>query len=176
MPTTILTVPGLHCSGPDHWQSHFERELPNCFRVEQADWETPVCRDWIRTLDEAVQKHGNDVVLAAHSLACGTVAHWAGKYQRAITGALLVGPSDVEAPSYPPGTTGFAPMSLAKLPFPTIVVASRDDRFVTFERAKYFAECWGSELEDAGQAGHINTDAGYGRWPRGIELLRKLSG
>jgi predicted alpha/beta hydrolase family esterase len=25
---------------------------------------------------------------------------------------------------------------------------------VTFERAQYFANCWGSELEDAGDAGH----------------------
>ena len=84
------------------------------------------------------------------------------------------GPSDVEAPTYPFGTTGFKPMALQRLPFPTIVVASRNDQFVTFERAQFFASCWGSELEDAGNAGHLNTDAGYGPWPRGKELLRRL--
>ena len=176
MPTTILTVPGLYSSGPDHWQSHFERELENCLRVEQAEWITPVCRDWIAVLDDAIERHGNDVVLAAHSLGCCSVAHWAAKYKRTIVGALLVGPSDVEAPTYPSGTTGFSPMPLGRLPFPTITVASRDDRYVSFERAQFFASCWGSEVEDAGNAGHLNTDTGYGAWPRGKELVCKLIG
>ena len=174
MRTTILTIPGLYTSGPEHWQSHFERELECCTRVEQSDWITPVCTDWISVLDAAIRHHGDRVVLAAHSLGCATVAHWAGRYQREIRGALLVGPSDVEAPSYPSGTTGFTPMPLDRLPFPTIVVASRNDQFVTFERAQYFANCWGAALEDAGNAGHLNADSGYGPWPRGKELLSEL--
>jgi predicted alpha/beta hydrolase family esterase len=61
------------------------------------------------------------------------------KYQRIIKGASVVGPSDVEAPSYPPGHTGFAPMPTIQLPFPSIVIASSNDEYVTMERAKYFA-------------------------------------
>ena len=175
MPPTILIIPGLQNSGPDHWQSHFERELEGCLRVEQSEWNAPVCDEWISVIDRAVQEHGDRAVLAAHSLGCTTVAHWAARYKRVIAGALLVGPSDVEAPTYPSGTTGFTPMSLERLPFPTIVVASRNDQFVTFERAQYFANCWGSELEDAGDAGHLNADSGYGPWPRGKELLRRLT-
>jgi hypothetical protein len=174
MPPTILIIPGLHNSGPDHWQSHFERELDGCTRVEQSDWITPLCSDWIRALDAAIQQHGNRVVLAAHGLGCATVAHWATRYKREIAGALLVAPSDVEAPSYPSGTRGFTPMPLDRLPFSTIVVASRNDSYLTFERAQFFASCWGSELEDAGNAGHLNTDAGYGPWPQGQELVRRL--
>jgi uncharacterized protein len=174
MSPAILTIPGLYSSGPDHWQSHFERDLDRCTRVGQSDWITPVCTDWIRVLDAAIQCHGNNVVVAAHSLGCATVAHWAARHDRAIIGALLVAPSDVEAPSYPSGTAGFTPMPLARLPFRTIVVASRDDPYLTFERARYFASCWGSEFEDAGNAGHLNTDAGYGAWPRGEALIRKL--
>jgi predicted alpha/beta hydrolase family esterase len=176
MRTTILIIPGLHNSGPEHWQSHFERELEGPVRVEQAEWNTPVCRDWTSVLDSAIQHYGSNVVLVAHSLGCATVAHWAARYKREITGALLVGPSDVEAPTYPSGTTGFTPMPLDRLPFPAIVVASRNDPFVTFERAQFFASCWGSAIEDAGDAGHLNTDAGYGPWPRGKELLRRFMG
>ena len=29
----ILTVPGLYGSGPDHWQSRWERTLRQCLRV-----------------------------------------------------------------------------------------------------------------------------------------------
>jgi serine hydrolase len=75
MRTTILIIPGLHNSGSDHWQSHFERELDGCTRVEQSDWTSPVCSDWINVLDTAIQHHGDRVVLAAHSLGCATVAH-----------------------------------------------------------------------------------------------------
>lgn len=171
---TILIIPGLHNSGPDHWQSHFERELDGCIRVQQENWDTPVCRDWIATVDAAVSSRGDDVLLVAHSLGCSTVAHWAAKYKRVVKGALLVGPSDVEAPSYPPGTSGFAPIALDRLPFPSIVVASRNDPFVSFERAQCFASCWGSQLDDVGNALHINTESGHGPWPHGKELLGRL--
>ena len=77
------------------------------------------------------------VVFAAHSLGCALVAHWAAssKQLTRVRGALLVAPSDVEAPSYPAGTVGFAPMPLRKLPFSSIVVASSDDEYVAPERA-----------------------------------------
>ncbi|MBC7832417.1 MAG: alpha/beta hydrolase, partial [Hyphomicrobium sp.] len=41
-----LIVPGLHGSGPDHWQSWFERQIPNCVRVIQGDWASPNLQLW----------------------------------------------------------------------------------------------------------------------------------
>ncbi|WP_333820573.1 alpha/beta hydrolase [Ohtaekwangia sp.] len=32
----------------------------------------------------------------------------------------------------------------------------------------------GSELVSVGPAGHINVAAGFGNWPQGIELLKRL--
>ena len=115
-----------------------------------------------------------EVILIGHSLACCTIVRWAEKYRRIIKGALLVGPSDVEAPSYPPGTTGFSPMPSYKLPFPSIVIASSNDKYVTMERANYFAGNWGSELINAGDLGHINSSSNLGNWPFGISQLQKL--
>jgi len=91
-----------------------------------------------------------------------------------VRGALLVAPSDPEGPSYPEGPTGFAPMPLQRLPFPSIVVASRDDQYVTIERAREYATAWGSELVDVGDAGHINSSSGLGSWPAGYGLLQRL--
>ena len=65
-------------------------------------------------------------------------------------------------------------MPMARLPFPSIVVASRDDPYVDFSRAETFAKAWGAELADAGKAGHINSSAGYGEWPAGEQLLTRL--
>jgi SAM-dependent methyltransferase len=91
-----------------------------------------------------------------------------------VRGALLVAPSDPDAPSYPVGPTGFAPMPMARLPFPTILVASTDDQYVTPARARAFAEAWGSAFVDAGAGGHLNGASGLGRWHDGYALLERL--
>ena len=173
-----LILPGLYDSGPGHWQTLWEESDPTCRRVNQAEWDRPRCADWVATLDDAVAHSADPVVLVAHSSACGLVAHWARDASSAnlarVRGALLVAPSDPEGPNYPEGPTGFAPMPLARLPFPSIVVASRDDEYVTIERAREYAEAWGSELVDMGDAGHINGSSGLGSWPVGYGLLQRL--
>jgi uncharacterized protein len=144
-------------------------------RVEQADWETPRCSDWVAQLDAAVQKAGAQALLVAHSAACALVAHWVAAHGHKVRGALLVGPSDTEAPSYPVGPTGFAPMPLVRLPFASTVVASADDPYVSLERAGFFARSWGSRFVNVGSAGHVNTASGLGSWPAGLELLEELN-
>ena len=65
-------------------------------------------------------------------------------------------------------------MPLDRLPFPSIVVASTDDPYVTLERARQFAERWGSRLVTVADAGHINGQSGLGDWPAGFALLQEL--
>jgi predicted alpha/beta hydrolase family esterase len=171
---SILIHPGLGNSGPQHWQSLWEREY-NFTRIEQRDWDAPVCADWIATINEYIQEHDpKDIILVGHSLACSTIAYWAQKYNVNIKGALLVAPSDTEADTYPPGTFGFKPVPLIKLPFPSIVVASTDDYYVTLDRATKFANAWGSELINIGKAGHINVASGFGQWDAGLQILKSL--
>jgi uncharacterized protein len=179
MPKPItLILPGLSSSGPEHWQSHWERIDPSCRRVEQAEWEAPRCADWVATLDAAISSAAGPVVLVAHSSSCGMVAHWARGATAArrarVRGALLVAPSDPEGPSFPAGPTGFAPMPLDRLPFRSIVVASTNDIYVTAERAREYAAAWGSEFVDVGAAGHVNAASGLADWPFGRGLLARL--
>ncbi|CAN5635543.1 alpha/beta hydrolase [soil metagenome] len=172
--STILILPGLGNSGEGHWQTIWQQQF-GFEKIEQSDWETPVCDVWIETIDAAVMQHDlNNIILVAHSLANTTVAAWFKKYNRKIKGALLVAPSDTEAETYPPGTTGFNPMCLDKLPFNSITVMSEDDVYVIPARAKYFADCWGSKLVSIGNAGHINVTAGYGKWEEGLQYLSEL--
>jgi predicted alpha/beta hydrolase family esterase len=172
--STILIVPGLGNSGEQHWQSIWEKEH-KLSRIQQSDWETPVCADWIANINKAVDQHDPaNVILVGHSLACAAIAYWAQQYPVKIKGALLVALSDTEADSFPTGTAGFAPMPLIKLPFPTIAVASANDYYVTIQRAQQFATAWGSELINIGEAGHINSDSGFGRWEEGLEILKRL--
>ena len=172
--STIILVPGLGNSDEKHWQTHWEKKY-HFERVNQHDWDTPNYSDWTETLHKTVTKYNPaNVLLVGHSLACATIAGWAGKYKTIIKAALLVAPADTEASDFPPVTTGFRPMPLQKLAFPSVVVASTNDEYVTLARAQYFAECWGSRFVNIGAAGHINSESDLKEWPAGLALLRQL--
>lgn len=173
--TSVLTVPGLGGSGPNHWQTLWEH-APNIRRVEQRDWNDPVLVEWVARLDRAVTQARAPVVLVAHSLGVALVNHWAGHAPGRVKGALLVAPADVDSKDHPPEAQRFGPMPLAPLPFPSIVVASENDPFMSSGRARYFADAWGSRFVNVGKLGHINADSGLGRWEDGFALLNELQG
>jgi uncharacterized protein len=174
---SVLIIPGLGDSGPQHWQSLWEASHPEYQRVRQADWEHPSCSDWVSKLDAAISSASQPIVLVAHSMGCIAVVQWAattGNGNQRVASALLVAPPDVEAETIPVGPTGFAPCPLIRLPFKSMVVASTNDPFATLERARRFAEAWGSESVILESAGHINAASGYGPWREGERLLDKL--
>ncbi|HEU6456420.1 MAG TPA: alpha/beta hydrolase, partial [Roseateles sp.] len=63
----VLLLPGWQNSGPDHWQSRWERRYGDR-RVEQHDWDWPRRGDWMARLDEVLLESEVPAVLAAHSL------------------------------------------------------------------------------------------------------------
>ena len=173
--TRFFIVPGLGNSGPDHWQTLFERQHPNFTRVQQRSWDAPDRAEWVTTLEQALAGEDlSQVVLIAHSLGCPTVAHWASTYGHRIKGALLVAPVDAETEAFAAlAPVGFGPLPLQRLPFPSKVVTSTTDPWVSEARARQFAEAWGSELVVLGDAGHINVASGHGDWPAGLALLQE---
>ncbi len=129
----------------------------------------------------AVADAEHEVVLVGHSTGALLVAFWAEHAAREwpallprVRGALLVAPSDPDGPAYPSGPEGFTPVPQAPLPFPSIVVASTNDEYVTSDRAHAFAASWGSRFVDIGAAGHINGASGLGDWQEGWALLEEL--
>ena len=183
MSSPVLILPGLGNSGPEHWQSHWEHRDPGCVRVAQQEWDAPNRAEWVATLAEAIARVTEPVVLVGHSTGCTLVAHWVAAAQTqpdparrlaAVRGALLVAPSDPTGLHYPPGPEGFAPVPLGRLPFPSIVVASTNDPYVTIERARDYASAWGASLIVLEDAGHINVASGHGAWAEGFDLLAQL--
>lgn len=175
----FLAVPGRGDSKPDHWLSHWCHAFPNSSRVLQANWEKPDPEDWIARLDAAVAGAPRRVVILGHSLAVATTVKWAqhaNDTQLAkVAAAFLVAASNVEDPD--PSfdlIRPFAPMPMQRLPFPSMVVASRTDPRVTFARARECAAAWGSDFADAGDLGHMGNEAKLGLWPDGLLLLGRL--
>lgn len=175
MECDVIVLAGLWNSGPQHWQTLWEQKHPEWKRAPHRDWNNPECDEWVAEVNAAIAQSEGPPVLAAHSLACVTVAKWAasGSPLR-IAGAFLVAPSDVDAPAYPVEAVGFQPMPMEKLPFPSIVVASSNDEYVTLERARAMAAAWGSKFVEIGDAGHINGASGYGEWPEGERMLMEF--
>jgi predicted alpha/beta hydrolase family esterase len=172
----VVIVPGLGGSGPEHWQTSWERNHPRHARVEQRDWDRPDLQAWLTALAARIEAAGEPVVLVAHSLGCALVAHLARRRpDLPVRGALLVAPADVDSPAHtPPETRGFSPLPVAPLPYPATVIASRDDPFVTLDRARAFAAAWGAAFVDAGTCAHINAASGLGDWPAGRRHLEAL--
>ncbi|WP_150292831.1 RBBP9/YdeN family alpha/beta hydrolase [Sphingobium estronivorans] len=179
---TILFVPGLRDHVEDHWQTHAARDIPGSVTVEPltADRLSRAAR--VAALDAALHACPGEVILVAHSAGCLTAAHWALAPTRPIRAALLVTPADIERAlpaGYPTVDAlqegGWLPMPRSALPFPSIVVASRNDPLADFGRVEELAAAWGAELHDAGMVGHLNPAAGFGPWPDVHGLLQRLA-
>lgn len=178
--TFVLTVPGLDGSGPEHWQTLWERKLDRCERVQMGDWAYPERSKWVRRLDQEIRSSPSPVLLAAHSLGCHAVAWWAKDRwalgnQHKVIGALLVAPPDVERGRRSERMDSFAPIPREPLPFPSLLVAGRNDPYAPLDASVRIAAMWASPLVDAGNLGHINAESGIGEWADGIRLLASLA-
>lgn len=174
-PANVLILPGWQNSGPEHWQSRWER-AHGYTRVEQHDWMRPLRGDWSARLEEVLLSCDEPAVLVAHSLGCMLTAAWAShsRNTQRVKGALLVAPPDVERDDVRQMLPGWAPVPMQALPFPTVVFCSSDDPFGPPARAREFATAWGAELHEAGPRGHLNAESGLGDWPEAHGHLLRL--
>lgn len=193
-PSTVLLVPGLRDHVPDHWQTLLAARLPRVHTVPPLEQDKLSCAARVQALDQALQAIDGPVILVAHSAGVMTVAHWAARMSQArqsqarqsqshrpIKGALLATPADMEIPfpaGYPTLDTlrehAWLPIPRTRLPFPSMVAASRNDPLCAFTRAQSLAHDWGSELVDLGAVGHLNPAAGFGEWAQAPELIARL--
>jgi predicted alpha/beta hydrolase family esterase len=168
--TTTLIIPGLNSSGAAHWQTWFETQITDAVRVIQRDWKRAHLPEWTSRVRREITRHDGPILIAAHSFGVLAAVQAAEDHRERIAGALLVAPADPEKF----GIDDLLPRSA--LGFPTTIVASSNDPWLSFDRAVALATRWGSNLVSLGAAGHINTDAGYGPWPFGLALLHELDG
>lgn len=174
-PHNILILPGWQNSGPAHWQTLWQQQH-SYQRVDQHDWQRPLRGDWIARLEDVLLSCTEPAVLVAHSLGCMTVAAWAAHSQNAgrVKAALLVAPPDTTRDDVRQILPGWSAVPLQKLPFESVVIASSNDTFCSFERARGFAQGWGAQIIDAGPRGHLNAESGLGDWPEAFAHLMRM--
>ncbi|GAB4364243.1 MAG: alpha/beta hydrolase [Methylohalobius crimeensis] len=183
MKQTLLIVPGYHGSGPSHWQTWLENQLPEARRVGGIDWESPVLAHWTAEIHREIDKSPSELWIVAHSFGCLASVVAASQRPEKIAGLMLVAPANPKrfAPFGPrgdgPGNRigSIAPRLPDKpLDLMSTLVASTNDPWLSWDAAETWAERWGSRLVNVGLAGHINAEAGYGPWPLGFSLLRSM--
>lgn len=178
-----LIVPGLRDHVAQHWQTWLAERLPGAHSL------TPMGRDnlslgaRIAELDATITRLNAPVLLVAHSGGCVLVAHWARQtaLARQVHGALLATPPTFDQPlpaAYPQldalDTAGWLPVPRERLPFASLVAASRNDVLGDFGAVCALARDWGSDIEDLGEVGHLNPASGFGPWPLAETLVLRL--
>jgi predicted alpha/beta hydrolase family esterase len=165
----VLLAPGLHDSGPEHWQSRWQRLFPAFERIEQDDWEAPDLARWSARVDEVRQRDRRPTLIVAHSFGGLATVHSLARDAAGTAGVLLVAPAD-------PDKFGVAELLPQQtLPVPSIMVGSTDDPWMAAPRAELWAQRWGSRFINGGALGHINAESGLGDWPEGLETLYFLA-
>lgn len=167
----LVTVPGLHGSDGAHWQTWLEGQFPRARRVEQADWDAPDLAVWSAALGAVLARERGPFVLVAHSFGCLVAAHalQQGKVRADVAGVLFVAPASAEKFRFA------GAFDARRLAVPSILIGSETDPWMPLAGARELAQCLGSAFVNLGDAGHINTAAGFGPWPRAKDFIDTLA-
>ena len=182
-PIRLLVVPGLHDSGPAHWQTWLQQQSRRSLRVQQRDWSEPDLEAWADRIDATIAAQPPARWIAvAHSFGCLALARHldrhtsdgAGDPRRPVRAALFVAPADPVKFGVAARVPGhrLAPRST--------LIGSDSDPWMSGAEARRWAGLWGARFMSLGDAGHINTEAGFGPLPRAkavvAEMARRLVG
>lgn len=164
---------------PGDWLSRWDEDREDCATVPLGQGDSPNRNAWVTTLGAAIRQTDRPVILVARGLACLAVAWWAALerplYGDPVAGALLVAPPNVDTANADLRMLGFGPAPKLLLPFPSVVIASRNDPLMDFAGARMLSSFWGSQCIDGGRIGSANGAADLGLWDHGQHALNWLT-
>ena len=166
----VLIVPGLHDSGPGHWQTWLQRQLRGAKRVTQRRFDEPDLARWSERIGSvlAAEDPAQPWLAVAHSFGVlALVQHLAQQPQSPITAALLVAPAD-------PDRFGIADaLPQHRLGRPLTLVSSDNDPWMRPDNARRWAQRWGAHTHALGRVGHINAESGFGPFPLALRWVEQ---
>lgn len=179
---TVLLIPGMRDETPGHWQTLLAGELQNAVSLPALGRANIDLAARMDQIEQAVQAIAAPVIVVAHSGGAIATAHWAQRTRALIHGALLATPplfEDSLGPEFPAlvefEREGWTPVPRARLPFRTIVAASRNDPLGAYLGVCELAQTWGARVFDLGASGHLNPASGFGPWAAAARLIGELA-
>lgn len=182
MTPSTLIVPGYRGSGPAHWQTWLQTQLPDSRRLSGVDWDRPVIDKWAAAVTREIETSSQPLWIVAHSFGCLATVIAAAARPDKVAGVLLVAPAEPERFTMQ-GARGHGSQATAgihdRIPASGLgifglLIASRNDPWMRFATARQWAERWELALFDAGPVGHINVESGHGPWPLVLELYSAM--
>lgn len=154
----LILIPDSWPAPADHWLTRWGAKLSTARLLEEGE-----------SLAAAVAAARRPVFLIGHSLGAVAAAEAAPALAaHDVRGAFLVAPpTEAALTTLQPGRS----LRRERLPFPSVLVASRTDPWAPFPDSQSLAEAWGAALVDAGESGRIDHDSGHGPWPDGLLRL-----
>lgn len=169
-----LVIPGLYGSGPDHWQTVWEK-LFGFSRLEQEDWDNPDFYKWQRVLLEHLEQcPSNSVVLIAHSLGCHLVVKSFRAIKQKIRGVFMVAPPNLSSGILQKDLREFMTNDPPIIDVPGCVVYSENDPYADAIYSESFGKSIGTQTINIGSYGHINSNSNLGSWDEGIKHFKSL--
>ena len=163
----IVPRPGGPANGD--WTGRWRAKLSTARLVHPADPAERRREAWIDAVTSAARAATRPALFIGHGLGASAIVEAAGALDGLdVRGAFLVAPPDQA------GLSRIANEDWTRaraLPWPSLVVASRNDPDGAFDAISALASAWGAELVDAGFAGGVDAASGHGPWPEGLMRL-----
>ncbi len=177
MKKKVLLLHGWGGSDSPHWQSWLASEIAKDYGtvsfLKFSNFDFPNKNIWKEELLEVLADFKPDIVVC-HSLATTLWFHICNEENITdIEKLLLVAPPSLKCEVQE--IKGFFPVDIPKNLHAKdiLLVSSTNDPYMTLKEAKCLQDSLGVEMEIVENAGHINTDSGYGQWPW---ILQKIKG
>jgi uncharacterized protein len=162
----LIFIPETGPLSPDHWIARWSAKLSTAQLLATVDsLATPAA------LIAAVKRASRPTLLIGYSTGAIAAAIVADALKGSdCRGAFLVAPPDDDTLTTLDG--GIWPKApRARLPWPSVLAASRTDPWASHRHSLALASDWGSDFVDAGEAGRIDAESGHGPWPDGLLRL-----
>jgi predicted alpha/beta hydrolase family esterase len=166
----ILIVPSIGGAAEGDWPSRWRSKLSTARFVHPADPRERRRQAWIEAVAGAAREATRPALFVGHGIGAAAVADAGAALKGAdVRGAFLVAPPDEKGLVRLVGAD-WTPTRMP-LPWPSVVIASRNDPYAAYDAVAALASDWGADLIDAGQAGGLDAASGHGPWPEGLMRL-----
>jgi uncharacterized protein len=165
----LIFASDLSGAPSDRWQARWAAKLSTASSLELDPREDHDAL--IAAVTSAASGARRPVVFVAHSVGALAVAHAAPALAGLdVRGAFLVAPP-ADAALRTRLANPWPETPRDRLPWRSVLIASRTDPSASPEHSRELAEAWGSTFVDAGDAGRIDAESGHGPWPDGLLRL-----
>ena len=165
----VLILHGWGGSDSPHWQSWLAGELAKDYGkvsfLKFSDFDEPKLDVWMRELKQELEDFKPDVVVC-HSLANTLWFHLCNQQSVQVVEKLyLVAPPSLTCEVEE--IKSFFPLKAPKNLYSkeTLLVTSTDDPYLSQTQARELQKNLDVKMIVIQNAGHVNTDSGYGPWP-----------